>query len=64
MKQLKVIVSSHSIAGVKMENQDACACYVPNLQTLQFKGIVGVIADGVSACERAKEASGCCVKGF
>jgi protein phosphatase len=64
MKQLKVIVNSHCIAGVKAENQDACAYYVPSSQALEHKGIVGVIADGVSACERAKEASGCCVKGF
>ncbi|ABL02426.1 serine/threonine protein kinase [Candidatus Ruthia magnifica str. Cm (Calyptogena magnifica)] len=64
MKQLKVIVNSHCIAGVKEENQDACAYYVPNPKALEYKGIVGAIADGVSACERAKEASGCCVKGF
>ncbi|QKQ24196.1 bifunctional protein-serine/threonine kinase/phosphatase [Candidatus Ruthia endofausta] len=64
MKQLKVIVNSHCMRGVKEENQDACAYYVPNPQVLEYKGIVGVIADGVSACERAKEASGCCVKGF
>ncbi len=64
MKQLKVIVNSHCVAGVKEENQDACAYYVPNSQVLEYKGIVSVIADGVSACERAKEASGCCVTGF
>lgn len=64
MKQLKVSIHSHCVAGIKEENQDACAYYVPSSQALEHKGIVGVIADGVSACERAKEASGCCVKGF
>jgi len=64
MQQLKVTISSHSVAGIKPENQDACAYHIPNAQALEYKGVVGVIADGVSACERAKEASGCCVKGF
>jgi protein phosphatase len=30
----------------------------------QYKGITSVIADGVSACERAAEASSCCVNSF
>lgn len=64
MKQLKVNVDSYSIAGIKQENQDACAYHIPNAKVLEYKGIVGVIADGVSACEHAKEASACCVNGF
>ncbi len=64
MKQLKVNISSYSIAGTKPENQDACAYHVPDNQSLEYKGIAGVIADGVSACERAQEASACCVNGF
>ncbi|MDC9715405.1 MAG: bifunctional protein-serine/threonine kinase/phosphatase [Gammaproteobacteria bacterium] len=64
MKQLKVSINSHCIAGIKQENQDACAYHTPSSQALEYKGVTGVIADGVSACERAKEASGCCVKGF
>ncbi|CAC9445122.1 Nitrite transporter-associated serine/threonine protein kinase [uncultured Gammaproteobacteria bacterium] len=64
MKQLKISVNLDSVAGVKKENQDACAYHSPSSKALEYKGIAGVIADGVSACERAKEASGCCVKGF
>ena len=64
MKQLQVKIQSHSVAGIKDENQDACACYVPQDYLLKRKGVVSVIADGVSACERAKKASNDCVKGF
>jgi protein phosphatase len=64
MKQLKISVNSHSIAGAKPENQDACAYYMPDNQALEYKGIASVMADGVSACDRAAEASRCCVEGF
>ncbi len=64
MQQLKVSINSHSIAGTKPENQDACAYHMPDKQALEYKGITSVIADGVSACERAAEASSCCVNSF
>jgi protein phosphatase len=64
MKQLQVKIQSHSVAGIKDENQDACACYVPQDYLLERKGVVSVIADGVSSCERAKKASNDCVQGF
>ncbi|MBC8493893.1 MAG: bifunctional protein-serine/threonine kinase/phosphatase [Candidatus Thioglobus sp.] len=64
MKQLKAQINSHSIAGIKPENQDCVAYHMPDNKSLEFKGIAAVIADGVSACERAKEASSCCVNGF
>ena len=64
MKQLKVNITSHSTAGVKPENQDVCAYYIPDKKALEYKGVVSIIADGVSACERAAEASACCVNGF
>ena len=64
MKKLQVSVDLHSIAGVKSENQDACAYHIPDKQALEYKGISSIIADGVSACERASEASKCCVTGF
>lgn len=64
MKKLKITVNSHSIAGVKPENQDNCAYYAPDNQALEYKGIASVMADGVSASARAKEASSCCVKSF
>ena len=37
---------------------------MPQDYLLERKGVVGVIADGVSACERAKEASSDCAQGF
>lgn len=64
MKKLQVTIQSHSVAGIKDENQDACACYVPQDYLLERKGVVSVIADGVSACERAKKASSDCAQGF
>jgi len=64
MKALKVNIRLSSQAGIKPENQDACAYHTPSAQLLENKGIVGVIADGVSACEKAKEASNTCVQGF
>jgi protein phosphatase len=64
MKLLKLSIQLHSVAGVKDENQDACAYHIPTAQLLEHKGITTVIADGVSACERAKEASNSCVNGF
>lgn len=64
MKQLKVTVDTTSIAGIKDENQDACSYYVPDAKAIEYKGIAAVISDGVSACERAREASACCVNGF
>ncbi|WXT99757.1 MAG: Serine/threonine-protein kinase PknD [Catillopecten margaritatus gill symbiont] len=64
MKALKLTINSHSIAGIKPENQDNCAYYIPDDQALEYKGITSVMADGVSASARAKEASSCCVKSF
>lgn len=64
MKQLKVSITLHSIAGTKPKNQDACAYHIPEKQVLEYKGITSVIADGVSACERATEVSNCCVNSF
>jgi protein phosphatase len=64
MQRLKVKIDSHSRAGIKPENQDACGYHVPEVQLLEYKGISAVIADGVSACERAREASACCVHSF
>ncbi|NYT28226.1 protein kinase domain-containing protein [Candidatus Thiodubiliella endoseptemdiera] len=64
MQSLKLTINSHSIAGVKPENQDNCAYYTPDDQALEYKGIASVMADGVSASARAKEASSCCVKSF
>ncbi|SMM99885.1 serine/threonine protein kinase [uncultured Candidatus Thioglobus sp.] len=64
MQILKANINLSSKAGVKPENQDACAYHIPNSPLLEHKGIAAVMADGVSACSRAKEASSCCVQGF
>ncbi|MDG2395949.1 bifunctional protein-serine/threonine kinase/phosphatase [Candidatus Thioglobus sp.] len=64
MKKLKINVDLHSIPGVKSENQDACAYHIPDQQAIEYKGVSAVISDGVSACERASEASSCCVNSF
>lgn len=64
MKTLQISVDLYSIAGVKPENQDACAYHMPDNKALEYKGFTAVIADGVSACERASEASQCCVTGL
>jgi len=64
MKQLQVKIQSHSVAGIKDENQDACACYVPQDYLLERKGVVSVIADGVSACEGQKRPAMIASKAF
>ncbi len=64
MKKLIVNIDSKTIAGTKPENQDACGYHVPDGSALEYKGVAVVIADGVSACERAREASACSVSGF
>ena len=64
MKKLKLNLQSNTQAGVKPENQDACSFHIPSSPALDNKGIVAVIADGVSASEKAKDASACCVQSF
>ncbi|MEH6503802.1 MAG: bifunctional protein-serine/threonine kinase/phosphatase [Cycloclasticus sp.] len=48
--------------GVKEENQDSYGVLLPESPVLEQKGIVIVIADGVSGCEAGKLASETCVK--
>ena len=64
MKKLKISFQSSTQAGIKPENQDACGFHIPSSPVLDNKGIVAVIADGVSASEKAKDASACCVQSF
>jgi len=47
----------HSVAGVKAENQDAFGAYSAKGDEAYYKGFCAVIADGVSICDRAAEAS-------
>lgn len=62
--RLDVAVGQYSSAGVKAVNEDAIGIRIPDGSALTAKGIVAVIADGVSACEGGKEASATAVSGF
>jgi len=56
--QLQVDIASHSIQGLKDNNEDAVGFLVPEEQeVLEAKGIVLAVADGVSSAEAGKEAS-------
>lgn len=57
-KSLKVSVGGYSTQGVKEENQDAFTAHCPEPNSQEaLKGIVCVMADGVSASAEAKLAS-------
>ncbi|WP_158970188.1 bifunctional protein-serine/threonine kinase/phosphatase [Paraglaciecola sp. L3A3] len=64
MEKLKLEFGGFSSQGVKAENQDAFAAYLPKDHDLESKGAVATIADGVSVCSRAKEAANTCVSNF
>lgn len=57
-----ITLGQYSDQGLKKENQDSYGILVPESSTLDHKGIVMVIADGVSGCEEGKLASETCVK--
>jgi len=57
-------IGSCTSAGRKPQNEDALNCIIPDETLLQNKGVVGVIADGVSSSSAAREASQACVQGF
>ena len=61
---LKVVVGQHASAGVKPVNEDAIGIRIPDEPTLTSKGIVAVIADGVSVAEGGREASNTAVTSF
>lgn len=63
--KLKFSVGSYSDKGIKEENQDSLAHFVPeNLNLLAGKGAAFALADGVSSSVEAKQASQACVTGF
>ncbi|WP_158770204.1 bifunctional protein-serine/threonine kinase/phosphatase [Paraglaciecola sp. L1A13] len=64
MEKLKLAFGGFSSPGVKAENQDAFAAYLPKDTDLVAKGAVAAIADGVSVCTRAREAAITCVTNF
>ncbi|NRB42297.1 MAG: bifunctional protein-serine/threonine kinase/phosphatase [Pseudomonadales bacterium] len=59
---LQVSCAQISQAGVKEVNEDSIGIRIPEGGALTHKGIVAVIADGVSAAEAGQEASQACVQ--
>ncbi len=59
-----IVAGQYSQAGIKPNNDDACNIHIPTGTQLYNKGVVAVIADGVSSCEAGAEASEACVQGF
>jgi len=55
--KLEVSLGGYSSAGIKENNQDAFASLVPSPAELSAKGVVAVIADGVSSANKAAEAA-------
>ena len=62
--QLSLTFGQHTQAGLKAVNEDCIGIKIPNQPALTMKGVVAVIADGVSAAEAGKEASEMCVSNF
>ncbi len=63
--KLEVDIASHSIQGLKDNNEDAVGFFVPEeLPVLEDKGIVLAVADGVSSAEAGKEASDTAITRF
>jgi len=62
--QLKVSIGGYSSAGIKPENQDAINYSIPKDLSIGTKGIIAVLADGVSSSEEAKQASNTAVSSF
>jgi serine/threonine protein phosphatase PrpC len=59
-----VSIGQVSEKGRKHQNEDSLGFYIPDDSGCIHKGIVAVIADGVSTAEAGKEASETCVKNF
>jgi len=62
--QLELSVGQATETGRKAQNEDCIGIRVPDQPALTLKGVVSVIADGVSAAEAGKEASETCVRNF
>ncbi|GAB3372569.1 protein kinase [Spongiibacter taiwanensis] len=61
---LRCSAAQLSTAGRKPINEDSLGMLIPEGHTVITKGVVAVIADGVSAAEAGKEAAETCVRGF
>ena len=60
----QVVVGQCSRAGTKPQNDDSIGIRIPSGSLQATKGVVAVIADGVSAAEAGKEAADTCVQNF
>ncbi len=61
---LKIVAGHSCLQGDKSSNDDCLGVRVPKEPELTTKGVVAVIADGVSVAEKGKEAAEICVQGF
>lgn len=61
---LELSVGQASAKGLKSQNEDCIGMCIPSQPVLTVKGVVSIIADGVSAAEAGKEASETCVRNF
>jgi len=57
-------VAQNSDTGHKPQNEDSVGFYIPDEPLLAIKGMVAIVADGVSSAEAGKEASHQCVNQF
>ncbi|MBV1961714.1 MAG: protein kinase [Immundisolibacteraceae bacterium] len=64
MSTLEISVGQFSDAGVKPVNEDAIGLHVPEEPLLTNKGMVAVIADGMSGAADGAKASRVCVSNF
>ncbi len=62
--RLNTTVGQATDKGPKHQNEDCLGIMVPDEPAITMKGMVAVIADGVSSAEAGKEASETCVKNF
>ncbi|MFD2229363.1 bifunctional protein-serine/threonine kinase/phosphatase [Alkalimarinus sediminis] len=62
--RLNTTIGQATDKGPKHQNEDCMGIMVPDEPALTIKGMVAVIADGVSSAEAGKEASETCVKNF
>jgi serine/threonine protein phosphatase PrpC len=61
---LKIAAGQYSTAGIKPSNEDACGIRMPEASLRNARGVVAVIADGMSGSEAGREAAEACVTGF
>lgn len=61
---MQVSIGAYSDAGVKPRNEDSYGMMFPEPNQSLTKGVAIAIADGMSTCPKAKEASETCIKCF